>query len=155
VHLPRRHRALAVYLLAGRGAWEFLMALDFPNSPTGGQVYTTAGLSWVWDGAKWVTGTTGFVEPMLLVNSSITLPAGYRGFVRVENNTNAPISITLPPSPVAGQYVTLKDCYGNAALYPITIVGGGPSIEGAAYLPLNFNYSWVDLMFTGAMWVQT
>jgi hypothetical protein len=131
------------------------MALDFPNSPTGGQVYTSAGLSWVWDGAKWVTGTTGFVEPMLLVNNSIALPAGYRGFVRVENGTNAPISITLPASPVAGQEITLKDCYGNAGTYPITIVPPGGSIEGAGSLALQYDYSWVDLMFTGAMWVQT
>ncbi len=130
------------------------MALDFPNSPTGGQVYTSAGLSWVWDGAKWVTGTTGFVEPMMLVNNSITLPAGYRGFVRVENGTNAPISITLPASPVAGQEITLKDCYGNAGTYPITIVPPGGSIEGAGSLALQYDYSWVDLMFTGAMWVQ-
>jgi hypothetical protein len=92
---------------------------------------------------------------MMLVNNSITLPAGYRGFVRVENNTNAPISITLPPSPVASQEITIKDCYGNAILYPITIVGGGPSIETASTLVLRVNYAWVDLMFTGAMWVQT
>lgn len=130
------------------------MALDFPNSPTGGQVYTAAGLSWVWDGAKWVTGTTGFVQPMMLVNNSITLPAGYRGFVRVENGTNAPISITLPSSPVASQDITIKDCYGNAGTYPITIVPPGGSIEGAGSLALQYNYSWVDLMFTGAVWVQ-
>jgi chitinase len=131
------------------------MALDFPNSPTGGQVYTSAGLSWVWDGAKWVTGTTGFVEPMMVVNFTQALPSGYRGFVRVENNTNAPIAITLPASPVAGQYVTLKDCYGNAGTYPVTIIGGGPSIEGAVSLAISFNYGWVDLMFTGSQWVQT
>lgn len=131
------------------------MALDFPNSPIGGQVYTAAGLSWVWDGAKWVTGTTGFVQPMMLVNNSITLPAGYRGFVRVENGTNAPISITLPSSPVASQEITIKDCYGNAGTYPITIVPPGGSIEGAGSLALQYNYSWVDLMFTGAVWVQT
>ena len=132
------------------------MALDFPT-PTGGpgQVYTSAGLSWIWDGTKWVTGTTGFVQPMMLVSGSITLPAGYRGFVRVENGTNAPISITLPASPVSSQEITIKDCYGNAGTYPITLVGGGPTIEGQVSLVLRNNYSWVDLMFTGAMWVQT
>ena len=34
------------------------MALDFPASPTAGQTYISAGTQWVWDGAKWVTGTT-------------------------------------------------------------------------------------------------
>jgi len=35
------------------------MALDFPNSPTLNQQYThpTTGIIWVWDGAKWVSGT--------------------------------------------------------------------------------------------------
>lgn len=48
----------------------------------------------------------------------------------------------------------LKDCYGNASTYPVTITGGGPSIEGQASLVLQYNYSWVDLIFIGAMWVQ-
>ena len=30
------------------------MALDFPNSPTLGQVYTAANKSWTWDGYKWI-----------------------------------------------------------------------------------------------------
>lgn len=30
------------------------MALDFPNSPTLGQVYTYANKSWSYDGSKWV-----------------------------------------------------------------------------------------------------
>ena len=131
------------------------MALDFPNSPTGGQVYTAVGLSWVWDGTKWITGTTGFVQPMMVVSATTALPAGYRGFVRVENGTNAPITITLPASPVASQAITLKDTYGNAATYPITITGDGPAIEGAATLVMAFNYGWVDLIFTGSQWVRT
>ena len=136
-----------------------MVALDFPNSPlTVGQVYIAAGLSWVWDGTKWTTGTTGtggFVQPMMVVNATTTLPAGYRGFVRVENGTNAPVTITLPPSPVASQEITLKDTYGNAAAYPITITGSGPAIEGQVSLVLQYNYSWVDLVFTGSQWVQT
>jgi len=30
------------------------MAIDFPNSPTVGQVFTSGGSSWQWDGVKWV-----------------------------------------------------------------------------------------------------
>lgn len=131
------------------------MALDFPNSPTNGQVYTAIGLSWVWDGTKWITGTTGFVEPMIVVSNTTALPAGYRGFVRVENNTSAPITITLPTSPVASQAITLKDCYGNAGTYPITVDGSGLSIETASTMVIQYNYGWVDLMFTGGKWVQT
>lgn len=134
-----------------------MAALDFPNAPTNGQVFTAIGLSWVWDGAKWTTGTTGTgsAPPMMVVNHTQALPADYRGFVRVENNTNAPITITLPASPVASQAIELVDCYGNAGTYPITITGNGPMINGAVTVVLNFDRSWVELTFTGAMWVQT
>lgn len=29
-------------------------ALDFPSSPSLGQVYTAANKSWTWDGSKWI-----------------------------------------------------------------------------------------------------
>jgi hypothetical protein len=36
------------------------MALDFPNSPTVGATFTSAGVTWTWDGTKWVaTGGSG------------------------------------------------------------------------------------------------
>ena len=131
-----------------------VMALDFPNSPANGEVYTAVGLTWVWDGAKWTTGASGYVQPMMVVSHTQTLPAGFAGFIRVENNTNAPITITLPPSPVASQEITLVDTYGNASAYPVTIIGNGPTINGQVALVLNFDRSWAELMFTGAEWVQ-
>jgi len=33
------------------------MALDFPASPTNGQVFTSGGISWVFDGEKWKVAT--------------------------------------------------------------------------------------------------
>jgi hypothetical protein len=34
------------------------MAIDFPNSPTTNQLYTTAGKTWKYDGEKWQTVDT-------------------------------------------------------------------------------------------------
>jgi hypothetical protein len=31
------------------------MPLDFPNVPTNGQVFNAAGVSWMWDGVKWIS----------------------------------------------------------------------------------------------------
>ena len=34
------------------------MALDFPASPTNGQIFTGGGATWMWDGTKWVNGAS-------------------------------------------------------------------------------------------------
>jgi hypothetical protein len=46
--------------------------IDFPSSPSVGQIFTAAGASWRWDGAKWVAyggGSSGDVGRNLLHNS--------------------------------------------------------------------------------------
>jgi hypothetical protein len=51
------------------------MALDFPNSPTIGQTYTSGGLTWKWDGVKWtVTGGGG---PIMLNQQVFTASTIY------------------------------------------------------------------------------
>jgi len=130
--------------------------IDFPNSPTLNQIYTggTPPVSWKWDGAKWIV--SGAATPsMLVVNSTTTLTTGFTGFVRAENNTSAPITITLPAIPTAGQGVTIKDMLGNAGTYAITVSGGAQTIEGAATLAIHSNYGWLDLIYTGVQWGQT
>jgi hypothetical protein len=137
------------------------MALDFPGSPAVAQIYHGAGgLYWVWDGIKWVAGSSTGGNPMpppaiVVVTATATLASGFAGFVKVENSTSAPIIVGLPASPFAGQEITLKDTIGNAGSYPITVAGNGRTIEGAGSLAISFNYGWVDLMFTGSQWVQT
>jgi hypothetical protein len=38
------------------------MPLDFPNSPTPGQIFTSTGVSWVWNGTTWTMGSgAGFL----------------------------------------------------------------------------------------------
>ena len=40
------------------------MALDFPNSPTVGQIFTSGTTSWTWDGTKWVVQASGSTVPL-------------------------------------------------------------------------------------------
>lgn len=82
------------------------MALDFPNTPTNGQTYNSAGVSWQWDGAKWLNGgNTGFLPliggtinpgPLLVTSGtaqaarSMTLlgdPTGSTGEVSMEGGS--------------------------------------------------------------------
>lgn len=52
--------------------------LDFPNSPTVGQVYSAAGVAWVWDSVKWTPASTS--------GSSFVLPAPSDGQTYVQQN---------------------------------------------------------------------
>jgi len=130
--------------------------INFPTAPALNQILTggTPPVSWRWDGTKWVV--SGAAAPtMIVVTSSTTLTTGFTGFVRAENNTSATITILLPATPTAGQTVTIKDMLGNASTYPIVVAGNGKTIEGAASLVINYNYSWLDLIYTGVQWGQT
>jgi hypothetical protein len=128
--------------------------LNFPDAPTLNQVFTAAGRSWSWDGTKWIVSGAA-PATMIVVNNTTTLTTGFTGFVRVENNTSAPITITLPLTPTASQTITLKDMLGNAGTYPVTVNGNGKTIEGMTTQILAFNFSWLDLIYTGVQWGQT
>lgn len=39
------------------------MAIDFPNSPTSNQIFTSGERSWKYDGEKWVSYTEGGTAP--------------------------------------------------------------------------------------------
>jgi len=51
--------------------------------------------------------------------------------------------------------VALKDSAGNSSDDAITIAGNGNNIDGVATVVLNYNYSFVDLTYTGVQWVQS
>lgn len=42
-----------------------MAAIDFPNSPSSGDIFTTGGRSWKYDGSKWnlLPSTTGALMP--------------------------------------------------------------------------------------------
>jgi len=132
------------------------MNLDFPAAPGTGLVHIAAGLSWRFDGTKWMATTTGEAGSVLgatiVVTAGQVLPAGFDGTVLVE--AAAPLIVTLPSAPTVGQAVTIKDAAGNAGTYPITVSGGGALIEGMPTLVINFNYGWAALLFSGGGWVQ-
>lgn len=59
------------------------MALDFPASPTLGQQYTAAGITWTFDGVKWATGTGAALVPAMndnrLINSDMRIDQRWGG----------------------------------------------------------------------------
>lgn len=51
------------------------MALDFPASPTNGQVFSSGGVSWTFDGEKWKISSSS-IEPVFISSSTPTGVAG-------------------------------------------------------------------------------
>ena len=52
------------------------MAIDFPNSPTTNQIFTSGGKTWVYDGTVWTLRSSlagpGGITSTELANSSVT-----------------------------------------------------------------------------------
>jgi hypothetical protein len=46
-----------------------MAALDFPNSPTTNQVFTSGGSSWTWDGVKWIVSAGPGGKPLISGNN--------------------------------------------------------------------------------------
>lgn len=87
-----------------------------------------------------------------VVTGSTVLASSATGLVLVQHT--APCTITLPTSPSLGQLLTIKDALGHSATWPITITAGASTIEGAASLTIEFNWSWVSLAYMGTGWGQ-
>jgi len=124
------------------------MPFDYPNSPTNGQVVTNAGVSYTFDGAKWIATPSGgeFVNvsgdtmtgPLVLsgdptasaqaankhyIDNAISLAGNYLGTWAVASNTP---SITAGGSVSNANYVAVTVNPGT----PETAPGGIPGIAG-------------------------
>jgi hypothetical protein len=66
--------------------------------------------------------------------------------------TNGLVTVTLPTGTLGKVYM-VKDCFGNAANFPITIQGtGGQLVDGAASATINTNYGSLQFVFNGVDW---
>jgi hypothetical protein len=82
-----------------------------------------------------------------------TLPAGAAGSISINNGSAAPITITLPPTPVLDQTLRFKDVAGNASQYAIRIKQNGVELIDASIDYYMFqDFQAVELYWTGSKW---
>ena len=66
--------------------------------------------------------------------------------------TDKLVTITLPTG-ILGTVYMVKDCFGNAFNFPITIQGtGGQQIDNSATATINTNYGNLQFVFNGVDW---
>ncbi len=122
---------------------DILMVIDRPLNP--GMVALASGL------------TPVYTYPLVITATTI-LPYGFRGRVYIQNNVNAPIQVTLPPSPTMGDVVSFVDIAHTNGLFPVTVIGApGSTVIGnggthviSAMADDDFGFEW-----TGTFWAVT
>lgn len=110
------------------------MAINFPSSPTNGEVYSYGDSSWIWDGARWearatelVAGPTGPTGPA----SNVTGPTGSQGATGSQGPTGAtgPHGATGATGPQGEQGV--QGVQGDQGLQGIQGIQGATGPQGA------------------------
>jgi hypothetical protein len=65
--------------------------------------------------------------------------------------TNGLVTVTLPTGTLGKVYI-VKDCFGNAANFPITIQGTGGQLVDGSTATIDVNYGSLQFVFNGVDW---
>lgn len=66
--------------------------------------------------------------------------------------TSGGITVTLPITPLTGEYHEIKDANGNSGSSSITVNGNGNTIDGALNVQLVVNYTALTIRYNGTNW---
>ncbi len=102
------------------------------------------------------SGTTTIVNAsrnFQIISTSGTVGTGNVGTQLGVNTTGAPVTVTLPAGPSAGDVITVVDSHHQWGSNTCTIARNGNTIDGAASdLTLNQTAQQISLMYNGAGW---
>jgi len=103
-----------------------MAAVDFPNSPTTNQVFTSGALSYQWDGAKWASGSMSGFAP-------VTNPtSGQNNYAPIASPTFTG-TVTIPAGASIAGYAPIPNPIGGASNYaPIASPTFTGTVSGAA-----------------------
>jgi len=104
------------------------MAIDFPDSPTNNQIYTSGGRSWIWNGSSWVSYTTTITSD-LIANGTITSAMIANGTIATADiAANAITSSLIAANAVTATQVT-DGTITNAKLANTSVTIGSTAIS--------------------------
>lgn len=116
------------------------MAIDFPNSPTVGQSFSSGALAWVWDGTKWTAATAAsapyivgcFVPGVMTATQSlllhtypraVTIPANFASYSGHASEGRGTVNATASTA-IAVQKATAGSPGSFTGVGTITIAAG-------------------------------
>ena len=119
------------------------MAIDFPNSPTSGQRFTSGGVTWTYDGSKWnLTGSTTAFAPVGTV-ASYTGTYPPNGWLKADGasvlRSSYPtlfglIGVSFGPGSVPGTTFALPDYRGTTGIFIIRVTDDSVALTTSASL---------------------
>ena len=101
------------------------MAINFPDTPTSNQVFTSGGNTWTWDGTSWVTSNTTDIPGQPVISWTLTQTANTHYIFSGEGFPTNAEDPTLYL--IRGQSYVFKNRSGG---HPFRIQSTGPQAGG-------------------------
>lgn len=92
------------------------------------------------------------VSVLTIAGNYTGVTADFGGVIVINKTVAAATTVTLPPSPVAGDTCTVKDGKGDANTNNITVQAAAGNIDGAASAIINGARTSLAFVYTGTEW---
>jgi hypothetical protein len=141
--------------LGGGGETKLRYLDDIVGIATNSGAYNSKYLQW-----NSTTNRAEFTDPSDTETTTIVSVTGITTYYQATNtddyigvNANVPVIIQLPPSPITGKKIVVKDEGNKIATYNITVqTGAGTSVENDSSVIMTINHQSFTYFFNGNNW---